>query len=527
MRSIIFFTSFIFLFSCVDLISEPDDVPNTNVLDLHDVPDGFDYDMFETRDVSVNFASEHSRFIGKTQFQYAIIGLDHAGASYEFLVSHASLDHGIHTIFKKPLHIQQLFLYIKYDGNARFYELTDQQIDLTVDDLIVTDADVEATVSRLAGVPNCTSFLGNATQIRCQKSGVSIKSSASISYIDAVFMNGDTIRTYAEDYAVNANVNQWYFPYEDKHAQADQFLIYASCKSSPRKVSLELVTFANPCQPEATDQDNDTVDNEVDAQPADPNVSTKLYIPAKDEFSTFAFEDMWPHMGDFDFNDLVVGHNSVVYMDADHMVSKVDYQLAIVAIGASFDNSLCVSFTSPIGGIELESMHAHGIGYRILDIQDKTEVRFEHIAELYEQNGFINTHSSSQFVEPKMISFTLLLDRSVHMDDFSEDVYLRINQQEGREVHKPGKGYTSLFDETLIGTAYDDTRPGQGKYFLTADNLPWVLEIPTEWEYPKEQVKITEAYPNFADFAKGKSKEAWYTNERNNKVKSKLYQKKQ
>jgi LruC domain-containing protein len=88
---------------------------------------------------------------------------------------------------------------------------------------------------------------------------------------------------------------------------------------------------------------------------------------------------------------------------------------------------------------------------------------------------------------------------------------LRINQEEGREVHKPGRPYTSLADQSMFGTANDDTQVASGKLYKSKDNLPWVLEIPTEWDYPKEQSKIIEGYPNFKDFAQGKSNSPWYT----------------
>jgi LruC domain-containing protein len=103
---------------------------------------------------------------------------------------------------------------------------------------------------------------------------------------------------------------------------------------------------------------------------------------------------------------------------------------------------------------------------------------------------------------------------------------LRINQEEGREVHKPGRPYTSLADQSMFGTANDDTQVASGKLYKSKDNLPWVLEIPTEWDYPKEQSKIIEGYPNFKDFAQGKSNSPWYTDDAGNKIHKHLYRKK-
>ena len=71
----------------------------------------------------------------------------------------------------------------------------------------------------------------------------------------------------------------------------------------------------------------------------------------------------------------------------------------------------------------------------------------------------------------------------------------------GAEVHLPGNPPTDLADTGLFGQWADDTNPGNGKYYQTASNLPWALDIPVSFEYPVEQVQIINAYNHFVEWA--------------------------
>ncbi len=492
------------------------------------IPDGFNYDMSPSQEIQVSFGSSGSRSQSDEVLQYALIGADQQEQVYGLQTGFAALSEGINLSLDIPMHIEEVYLYTKYQGNSRYFDVSGGALSLQEEDLVVSDDFFTSAEGRTGSTPACTSFLGNATQIRCRADGISIKSSASISFIDLQHTDGAMTRTTPEEQSVNANDNQWFFPYADFDVnQISSFRVIADCRTSPRTISTELVTFVNPCASSSVDSDNDGVDDDSDVAPLDPDVAALSYLPAYDTYSTFAFEDLWPYLGDFDFNDLVVAHNATVYANAAGMVSKVSYRLSIEAVGATFDNDLCLSFSDPGGsiGITLDNMENAGIAYTLHKIEGATEIRFKHFKEAFNFGGFINTDSTRAYQEPIQLSFDVYFDGSVATADFEIDEYLRINQEEGREVHKPGRKYTSLFDESLVGQGADDTQAGAGKYFLTENNLPWVIEIPIAWEHPKEKVEISKAYPYFKDFAEGRSNSPWYTDEEGNKVHKHLYKK--
>ncbi len=494
------------------------------------VPDGFDYSMYEQQNFNVNFNANNGRLSGSETLQYAVIGIDQDNNINGLKTGSVVLANGLDISINKPLHIQQLLLYTKFQGNAQFFELNGTQIQINADDLIIDDQYFDNSNTRSAGTPDCSSFLGNATKISCKKDEIIIKSSASFLYVDITFNDGVVSRFETKDVGkVNKDENQWTFSESINNYSLDQvqsFTVYANCKTSPKSVGTELVTFTNPCYEVSADRDQDGIADEYDIYPEDPNISSAWYIPAKDKFSTFAFEDLWPYKGDYDFNDLVVSHHATVFANSDDFVTKVEYDLVIRAIGAKFNNDLCISFTDPEHVLKLDQIKPVDIKHKVLAVDDLAEIRLISFRDLFSTNGFVNTDTTSTFFDPVPVSLVLTFDGSVKVNDFKVDEYLRINEDEGRELHKPGVPFTSLIDKNFLGYGYDDTDPARQKYYKTKDNLPWVLEIPIEWDYPKENKTIDEGYPNFKDFAQGKSNSPWYTDNEGNKVNKHLYTKK-
>ncbi len=493
------------------------------------IPDGFDFNMSENQQVDIAFQLSNGRMAEGQALQFALFGIDLAGQIHGLQIGHTTLATGIFRNISKPMHIEQLYLNTKYLGNSRFFELNAEPLVISASELIIDDDVFENSNGRTSGTPDCTSFLGNATKISCKNDAVIIKSSATFLYVDVAFTDGSTHRFQPGDTgSLNANQNQWEFTNSIGSytlAETVRFTVFADCRTAPHQVNEEMATFLNPCFDTNQDQDQDGVPDNSDISPSDASVAAVSYFPARDRYATFAFEDMWPYKGDYDFNDLVVSHQATVYTNASDLVTKVDYLFSVRAIGAAFDNDLCINFSDAQHRLILNQITPMSLQHEIISLSGKTELRFPHIRDVFGKVGFINTDTTKTFYEPITISFTIQLDGTVRSDQFEIDEYLRINQQEGREVHKPGRPYTSLADLSLLGTAHDDTQVDAGKFYQSKDNLPWVLEIPTEWEYPKEQVEILEGYPKFKDFAQGRSNSPWYTDDTGNKIHKHLYRK--
>ena len=93
--------------------------------------------------------------------------------------------------------------------------------------------------------------------------------------------------------------------------------------------------------------------------------------------------------------------------------------------------------------------------------------------------------------------------------------FLIIAQERGREVHLPGAEPTygaSLLNNYWFG--HFDDNSFYGTNFVTTNNLPWVLNLPVSFSYPKETSQITWAYLHFVEWAEsgGTLYTDWYSN---------------
>jgi len=92
--------------------------------------------------------------------------------------------------------------------------------------------------------------------------------------------------------------------------------------------------------------------------------------------------------------------------------------------------------------------------------------------------------------------------------------FLISNSRRGYEVHLPGYAPTEKADSKLFGTDDDTSAPASSRYYLSKENWPWAISFADNFTYPIEQVKITDAYLHFADWASsgGTLYPDWYTN---------------
>ncbi|MCF7919436.1 MAG: LruC domain-containing protein [Candidatus Cloacimonetes bacterium] len=103
--------------------------------------------------------------------------------------------------------------------------------------------------------------------------------------------------------------------------------------------------------------------------------------------------------------------------------------------------------------------------------------------------------------------------------------FIYINGERGKEVHLPGFPPTESADRQYFGVGDDDSNLTEGRYYKTAINLPWAINIPTVWTYPQEQTSITEAYYFLDEWATsgGVDHTDWYIEGGSNTDESKLY----
>lgn len=252
------------------------------------------------------------------------------------------------------------------------------------------------------------------------------------------------------------------------------------------------------------DADGDGIIDRYDDFPDDPNSSFISYFPGNGK-QVVAFEDLWPSLGDFDFNDLVLSNQVEITKDENGNLLDAKFKVSIDAIGASIDNGIAMilydnnteAFTENIideisGDAELDPDNTNGI---IL-----TDDIFQTINDRYQNNG-VGPDGT-----PDTLRFTITFNSNA--TDFVPELYLFRTNDRSLEVHRSGFPATATINPDFFNT-HDDA----GNY-KTSTGLPWGIEIITNGIYknPKEKVDILVAYPEFQLWAtsEGEQNTEWY-----------------
>ncbi len=288
------------------------------------------------------------------------------------------------------------------------------------------------------------------------------------------------------------------------------------------------VTACNPegiGQPAPPDNDGDGVADNLDEFPNDVTRAYSNYYPAKGQFGSLAFEDLWPGRGDYDMNDLVVDYNYRIITNGQNKVVDIYPKFYVRAVGATLQNGFGFQFdnVSPadvasVTGSSLKMSYINLSANGTENQQDKAVVIvFDNTANVIHPvgSGFFNTSkdqgygiSDSIFME---IHFTTPQEASATGTP-PYNPFLIKNQSRGVEIHLPDRKPTSLADVSLFGTYDDDSKPETSRYYKTTGNLPWVINIPVKYDYTWENVPVITGYLKFGTWAEssGVSWPDWY-----------------
>ncbi len=257
--------------------------------------------------------------------------------------------------------------------------------------------------------------------------------------------------------------------------------------------------------------------------------------PSKNGWSTIAFEDNWPFVGDYDMNDLVTRMRTRTYKSASG-ITQVDIEGYVTAVGAFYKNGFAVR----LPGVPRDAVDESKLEFHVsnLDVTESpleadrkeaifviTDNVFNHVTPgsscLFYRTEYqcgadleFKFSLSIPFKEAQAVDLSGVFDPflfatpgAYHGEHFASPP--------GRsyEVHLKNQAPTEAFDYGLFAeVGQDASNASAGKYFLTENGMPWALEVGTEWRYPYEYVELAAAYPDFPDFAtsSGEKNQDWY-----------------
>jgi LruC domain-containing protein/uncharacterized protein (TIGR02145 family) len=257
---------------------------------------------------------------------------------------------------------------------------------------------------------------------------------------------------------------------------------------------------------------------------------------ANPDWATICFEDLWPSMGDFDMNDLVVNYSWEITTDASHFVQTIQGHFKIKAAGscAIWNHGFGVT----LNGLPADQVHSvTGFnvtpgGYITLDgrgLEYATNgqvatpaviIPFDDMSKIIhgQFDGFFNTLPGNEGTSDQIdITITMVSPYSVLDADVNPGAYnpfLIRNMERGCEIHKVDMPPTSWINTNYFGKSNDASNPSQNIYYRTKDKLPSAIDVPMDFNYSAEWVSIIESYPDFASWAEssGVNFPFWFTN---------------
>jgi len=269
------------------------------------------------------------------------------------------------------------------------------------------------------------------------------------------------------------------------------------------------------------DSDGDRVSDNEDEFPIDPLRASNNLFPA-DGFGSLAFEDNWPSKADYDMNDMVIDYQFNQITNAKNEVVEIKARVVLRANGTNQRNGFGIEFPvspSQVNSCEIKktdgtpvslgsSITLSSNGLESSNNPKAIVILFDDGYKLFPQNtpeSLINTSPDIAWSKPDTLYMTITFALPVSMDVFAKNrfynPFIFNTKLRSKEIHLPDFAPTSLADITLFNTGDDKSDPSIGKYYKTANNLPWAINIYEEYNYPVEKTSIMDAFLHFATWA--------------------------
>lgn len=262
------------------------------------------------------------------------------------------------------------------------------------------------------------------------------------------------------------------------------------------------------------DSDGDGVNDDDDDFPNDDTRAYRKIYPTGDNYCFQTYEDLWPDMGDYDFNDVVLRNKMHIYKNAQNKLVGGRVMSLVYWIGGGLPRGVGMEwFTSNENATKLSYMPENTVVVTEVDNVVADPVVLNAV-QVFNGNVIESLNDS--------VDFEFTWDYSLGGKSLWIQVY--IYNERSHEVHSYGHPPTKAQDMLLFGTRDDASQtkwnwtPGKSfenpaDFYKTSTNLPWGLEIVTEeFRVPIEKTEIIDAYPQFKVWAEsgGTENKDWY-----------------
>ena len=266
----------------------------------------------------------------------------------------------------------------------------------------------------------------------------------------------------------------------------------------------DLTTYTVTEDVEDPDTDGDGITDSNDQYPNEADKAFEIFTPSKYGWGTVAFEDLWPFLGDYDFNDTAVNYRFVAIQNAQNEVVELEINFEVTSDGAGFTNGFGIEFESIAPG-QVESVTGTVLteNYITLAANGVEDGQSRAVVILFDNNETMLNITSKAVVR----FTTPITTAQLGIAPFNP--FLIVNRERGKEIHLPNRLRTSLGVNTVDVNGVN--RDPDGNY-ATDSRLPWAINIVHDFKVPKERVPVNQAYNFFNQWATsgGTVYDDWY-----------------
>ncbi len=281
------------------------------------------------------------------------------------------------------------------------------------------------------------------------------------------------------------------------------------------------------------DNDKDGISNTFDEFSNDPLRAFSNYYPGQNQYSSLLVEDLWPSLGDFDFNDLVVDCQYKNVTNALSKITEMFIKVKVRAIGASFKNGF--GFELPVDPSVVSTVtltDQEGIVKNIGLESGQTKavvIAFDDAWALLPSTGGgtgVNVIPGNGWREPRDIELHVTFttpQTAAAVGTAPYNPFVFVNGDRSKEIHMADYKPTSKANSTFFGQSDDSSNPKASRYYKSKNSLVWMIEVPSSFTYNIEKNEILKSYLNFGAWAEsgGTLYKDWYldnTGYRNNSL---------
>lgn len=243
------------------------------------------------------------------------------------------------------------------------------------------------------------------------------------------------------------------------------------------------------------DSDADGVPDSFDNFPQDPSRAFKIRVPA-DQYYTISFEDLFPVVGDGDYNDFTGRYGMDHVLNAQNQLVEITGSADAIAKLAGYRHRFGLVLRFP--GVSA-TLDVHKTGSSCGTLSSTSAL----VSDLANINLFERTDLAFTSGVGHHTFFTLHFSQPIAQNAIDlppYDPYVFVHNT-GKDVHLIGK-------PALPGSA----NPGTPVGFRDGNGFPWAMLVPQAYKYPKEAMFIENAYPQFILWRQslGLTNQDWY-----------------